>query len=157
MKDNFFLYVGNAYPHKNVELLIRAAEKANKKIIFVGREDYFYKRHGIKPRTVSDTELTTLYKEATALVFPSLMEGFGLPVLEALRAGCPVIASDIPVFHELFGDAITYFDPYSVNDLVTKLQNPPAKPKNIEKILQKFSWRKMAEETLAVYEACDRV
>ena len=79
MKDNYFLYVGNAYPHKNVQLLIRAAREAHARVIYVGKNDYFYQKLGVVPRTVSDAELTRLYKNADALVFPSLMEGFGLP------------------------------------------------------------------------------
>lgn len=157
MKDNYFLYVGNAYPHKNVELLMRAAAQAAVRVVYVGKDDYFYKRLGIVPKTVSDVELSKLYREARALVFPSLMEGFGLPALEALAAGCPVIVSDIPVFHELFGDIPTYFDPSSVDSLVEKLQTPPPKPKNISKLLAKFSWEKMAKETLKIYEHSTRL
>jgi glycosyltransferase involved in cell wall biosynthesis len=152
MKDKYFLYVGNAYPHKNVELLLHAASKAVVRVVFVGKDDFFYKRLGIKPKTVTDPELCQLYKNAQALVFPSLMEGFGLPALEALRVGCPVIASDIPVFHEILGTAATYFDPCDMHSLVEKLKNPPEKPKNIAKLLAKFSWQKMAKETLSVYE-----
>jgi len=152
MKDKYFLYVGNAYPHKNVEVLVAAAKLAGVRVVYVGKNDYFYKRLGITPRSVSDAELETLYKNAQALVFPSLMEGFGLPALEALRNNCPVILSDIPVFHELFGDVPSYFNPHDVNALVTLLQNPPPKPKHIANILAKFSWQKMAKETLSVYE-----
>lgn len=155
MKDNYFLYVGNAYPHKNVEMLERAAKRAGVRIVYVGKEDFFYKRLGINPKSVSDRELSHLYKGAQALVFPSLMEGFGLPVLEALRAGCPVIASDIPVFHELFGSTLAYFNPHDENSLVTILQHPPSRDRffteTVQKVIKKFSWRKMAQETLRVY------
>jgi glycosyltransferase involved in cell wall biosynthesis len=154
MKDKYFLYVGNAYPHKNVEVLIRAAAEAHVKVIYVGKDDYFYKRLGITPKSVSDKELAGLYKNATALVFPSLMEGFGLPALEALREGCPVIVSDIPVFHEILGDSAIYFDPHDVSALIKILSSKIDKPKRLEKT---YSWQKMAKETLLLYENCARV
>jgi glycosyltransferase involved in cell wall biosynthesis len=150
MKDSYFLYVGNAYPHKNLEVLITAAKLAGVRVIYVGKEDYFYKKLGISARPVSDKELTNLYKNAMALVFPSLMEGFGLPTVEAIRVGCPVIASDIPVFHEILGDSATYFNPKSAEELSKILQSPIGKPK---KLAGNYSWQKMARETLEVYSA----
>ncbi len=57
----------------------------------------------------TDTELAFCYRNARALVYPSIIEGFGLPLVEALYYGCPVLASDIPVFHEIGGDHCTYF------------------------------------------------
>ena len=158
MKDKYFLYVGNAYPHKNVELLLQAAEAAWVRVVFVGKDDYFYKRLGIKPKTVTDAELSVLYKNAAALVFPSLMEGFGLPPLEALENNCPAIVSDIPVFHEILGNAVTYFDPHSVEDLAQILKEAAKKRLPVDPdIVKKYSWKKMAEETLSVYEDSLRV
>lgn len=151
MKDKYFFYVGNAYPHKNIEVLIKAAQQAGVRVVFVGKDDYFYKRLGIKPRTVTDTELSQLYKGAQALVFPSLMEGFGLPAIEALREGCPVIVSDIPVFHEILGDSAIYFDPHDAGALAKLLSSNIKKPKKLEK---NYSWQKMAKETLKIYEHC---
>lgn len=148
MKDNYFLYVGNAYPHKNVELLTRAARVAGVRVVYVGKNDYFYKKLGIVPKLVSDKELTSLYKNATALVFPSLMEGFGLPAVEALRAGCPVIVSDIPVFHELLGYSAIYFNPHDPEALAKILSSNIGKPKKLSKT---FSWSNMAKETLFLY------
>ena len=154
MKDKYFLYVGNAYPH--LEMLIRAASRVPAKIIFVGRDDYFYKRLHIKPEHVTDAELSNLYEHAEALVFPSFMEGFGLPALEALSHGCPVIVSDIPVFHELLGDVPKYFNPKDEDALIECLRNPPARTKTFMEraaaTVKKYSWRTMAKETLLVYE-----
>ena len=96
----------------------------------VGNEDYFYQR--LKQRVyemkltdsviffgpANDQQLSNLYTHATAFVFPSLMEGFGLPALEALSFACPVICSDIPIFHEILGDNATYFNPTDPDDLV---------------------------------------
>lgn len=155
MKDSYFLYVGNAYPHKNVELLLQAASIAGVRVVFVGKDDYFYKRLGIKPRTVTDAELSVLYKNAAALVFPSLMEGFGLPPLEALENNCPVLVSDIPIFHEILGNAATYFDPNNVQALAKILKQAAIKRLPVDSgIVKKYSWRKMAEETLKIYGAC---
>ncbi len=154
MKGKYFLYVGNAYPHKNLETLIRAASLARVRVVFVGKEDYFYKRLGIQPETVTDSELSDLYKGAQALVFPSLMEGFGLPAVEALREGCPVIVSDIPIFHEILGNSAIYFDPHDADALAKLLSSNINKPKKLEK---NYSWQKMAKETLKIYEDCARV
>jgi len=154
MKDKYFLYVGNAYPHKNVEVLIQAAKLAGVKVVYVGKNDYFYKKFGIVPKSVSDKELINLYKNATALVFPSLMEGFGLPAIEALRQNCPVIVSDIPVFHELLGDSAIYFNPHDPAALANILTSKIEKPNKLKK---DFSWSKMARETLSVYETCNCV
>ena len=155
MKDKYFLYVGNAYPHKNLETLIRAAARAGVRLIFVGKSDFFYKRLGIQPKTVSDTKLWNLYRGAQAFVFPSVMEGFGLPALEALSNNCPVIVSDIPVFHEILGDSATYFDPHSVDDLVSVLKRAAQKRLPVAAgIVKKYSWEKMAKETLKIYEHC---
>ncbi len=158
MKDKYFLYVGNAYPHKNLETLIRAAAQAGVRVIFVGKSDFFYKRLGIQPKTVSDKELWDLYRHAQAFVFPSLMEGFGLPALEALANNCPVIVSDIPIFHELLKSSAIYFNPHSVENLAKILkQAEKIRPTVNSDIVKKYSWQKMAKETLLIYEHSTRV
>ena len=164
MKDDYFLYVGNAYPHKNVETLIRAAKLAKARVIYVGKNDYFYQKLGVVPKSVSDKELTNLYKNATALVFPSLMEGFGLPGVEAMRIGTPVVCSDIPVFREIYGEACLKFNPRDPEDIKKKLQEVLENKKlrtdlivKGKKQAAKYSWRRMASETLEVYESSDRV
>ncbi len=161
MKDKYFLYVGNAYPHKNLETLIRSAILAGVNIVYVGKDDYFYRKLHIIPKTVNDSELANLYANAEALVFPSLMEGFGLPALEALAHGCPVIVSDIPVFHEILGDVPKYFDPHDEEALAECLKNPPQRSnlfqEKIKRIVQRYSWQKMGKETLSVYEHSARV
>ncbi len=171
----YILYVGNAYPHKNLETLLQAFEvvaQKNKttKLVLVGPDDVFYTRLQrniekslIKNRvqflnSISDSQLVTLYKHANALVSPSLMEGFGLPIIEALSFNIPVIASDIPVYRELFDGLVNFFNPYSVDDLALKLSNAadhklrPADTKKITHTLHKFSWEKAAKETLELYQ-----
>ena len=167
VKDPYFLYVGNVYPHKNAETLISAFRRmnGNVKLVFVGKEDYFYKRlkktvADLSDRVIffgqaSDGELADLYHHAIALVFPSLMEGFGLPALEALANGCPVICSDIPVFHEIVGEYAMYFNPNNTEDLHQKLEQVfKTRPnqKNMRPLLQRFNWATMAQETLRVYK-----
>ncbi|MFH1833046.1 MAG: glycosyltransferase family 1 protein [Candidatus Levyibacteriota bacterium] len=190
----YFLYVGNAYPHKNLERLLEAfclfchpelvsgsqlnrdsdLRQNDTKLIFVGKNDYFYERlkkrvneMGLKDSVifygeVSDEELVYLYKNAKALVLPSLMEGFGLPALEAMSLGCLVLASDIPSFREICQDAAIYFNPNNVNDLAKKLKEICFNDLNhfsdfIKKGRERassFSWGKMTKKTLEVYESC---
>lgn len=173
---NYFLYVGNAYPHKNLERMLtafsRIKDKESKmKLILVGKEDYFYKRlkekvteMGLEHSIIfcgeaSDDQLVRLYKNAKALVMPSLMEGFGLPALEAMANGCLVLASDIPALQEICKDTALYFDPHNTQDLMEKMRevffNDSSRfSKNIEagrKRSKLFSWEKMAKETLNIF------
>lgn len=164
IKEPYFLYVGNAYPHKNLETLISAV--GARKLVLVGKEDLFYKR--LKQNIISsnvtffgeanDEQLASLYTYASALVFSSLMEGFGLPGLEAMAMGTPVVCSDIPVFHEIYGDAALYFDPKNVEDIVVKLdliRDEALRKKLIQKGLlqvKKYSWEKMARQTFEIYK-----
>jgi glycosyltransferase involved in cell wall biosynthesis len=172
------MYVGNAYPHKNLEKLIEAfiafkkESKDEVKLILVGKDDYFYKRlrdriekekleNIIIKHNVSDEELFTLYTHALAFVSPSLMEGFGLPPLEAMSASCSVLVSDIPSFREVCQESAFYFDPSSKESLKQQLQfvynlDHKKKEAHIQNGLNRvkeFSWKRMAEQTLKVYES----
>lgn len=171
----YFLYVGNAYPHKNLERLIQAFKKIvnehqDLKLILVGQKDYFYQRLEKEYQSdniifygkAGDKELVSLYTNAVALVAPSLMEGFGLPVLEAMSLRCLVVASDIPAFREIAGENALYFNPQDLADIHAKLKNvlengEKYKEEKLEKAFnksQQFSWRKAAEQTLNIYESC---
>lgn len=178
LPDNtYFLHVGNVYPHKNAERLVQAFGQnflgKNVDLIFVGKDDHFMKKlkayvnaAGLNPQVifkhnVSDKELATLYKGAAAVVVPSLMEGFGLPVLEAMANNCVVIASNIPSLKEVGKDALIYINPGDTNDIAEKLQYVINSDKdtfkellkNGKKLSGKYSWKSMAKETLAVYES----
>lgn len=178
LPGKYFLYVGNAYPHKNLERLIEAFSQSSKvlntKLLLVGKKDYFYTRLERKVESmglgnsvlflhnVSDGELAGLYGDALALVMPSRMEGFGLPVLEAMQRGCLVAAANIEVFREIAGDIPVYFEPTDVNELANVLESiatgriKNAKEKK-EKGIQhakKYSWQKMARQTYEVYQSC---
>lgn len=176
----YILYVGNAYPHKNLERLVSAflelkKEVSDLQLVLVGKRDYFSKRleDEVKkysnfniqyPKDIifydyaSDEELVTLYKHAELYVFPSLMEGFGLPPLEALSFDLPVACSDIPVLHEVLGDSVFYFDPRDINNMKEaikkSLDNNEKQMKTEEgrRILNRYSWKKNAEETRDVYK-----
>lgn len=165
----YFLYVGNAYPHKNLETLLRAFQERTEKLVFVGREDFFYRRIKSLVRTMKlddrviffgqadDSQLANLYTHAVALVFPSLMEGFGLPALEAAVCGTPVICSDIPAFREILGHLGNYFQPTEfsrLRELIKgalrgKVKIPTQDERKI--LLEKFNWHDMAAKTLHVY------
>ena len=169
----YFLYVGNAYPHKNLERLIKAFNEITReykdlRLVFVGNKDYFYQKlekENISDKIVfygkaTDDELLDFYSNAIALVSPSLMEGFGLPILEAMTNNCLVLCSDIPAFREIAKETVIYFNPYSISDIKEKLlfacsndSNHWNKFKKMAKTKEKeFSWEKMAKETLKVYE-----
>jgi glycosyltransferase involved in cell wall biosynthesis len=108
---------------------------------------------------VPDEELVDLYREAEAFVFPSLLEGFGLPGLEAMAVGLPVVSSKASCLPEIYGDAALYFDPHDLVDMTDKIQKM-IEDKEIRKELikkgfeqvKKYSWQKMAQETLRVYQ-----
>ncbi|CAN5210380.1 glycosyltransferase family 1 protein [soil metagenome] len=174
---NYFLHVGNVYPHKNAKRLIDAfirLELEDVKLLFVGKKDYFmkdleqYARSKFKPEQVKflgyveDSQLARLYKNAVATIIPSLMEGFGLPVLEAMANDSLVLASDIPSLKEVAGDAALYFDPLAVADISAKIRHivesgPSSFNEYRKKGLSKaaeFTWTVMAQKTLTVYESC---
>ncbi|MCD4694462.1 glycosyltransferase family 4 protein [bacterium] len=144
INKRFLLYVGNAYPHKNLDFLIDVFKDIHKKypeidLVLVGKEDYFYSRLKNKivnnkeikkigldksvifPGYVPDEKLEIMYQKALAYIFPSLYEGFGLPPLEAMAKGCPVLSSDQSSMPEILGDAAIYFNPYRREDLIEKL------------------------------------
>jgi glycosyltransferase involved in cell wall biosynthesis len=108
---------------------------------------------------MSDGELAWLYANCQAYVFPSFMEGFGLPPLEAMLYGAPVASSDATCLPEVLGDAAVYFDPSGVNEMSEAIDSLLENKELREKIIQagrdqvkKYSWKRMAEQTLEVYD-----
>jgi len=164
----FFIYVGNFYPHKNIERLIEAFSKIKQpiKLILIGPDDFFAKKtqaiirlFNLKKKIFiyhpkSKSELAFFYRNAQALIHPSLSEGFGLPLLEAAYFNCPIIASDIEVFKEILGREYLSFDPYCSEDIAEKINFfLQKKPKfNYQKIIQKYSFKKMTDEILKIYQ-----
>jgi len=172
LESPYVLYVGNAYPHKNLHTLIRGFElflKTKKgedfHLVLVGSDSFFYNtlkkwvasRPGFNriffTGPISDAQLIDAYMHASALVLPSLSEGFGLPGLEALQLGCPVVCSDIPIFHEILGPSAYFFDPYSEEGLAATLEQIVGKKEQTHPTIPSmFSWGKMAKQTLSIYE-----
>jgi len=104
--------------------------------------------------------MTLLYKNALVFVFPSLYEGFGLPILEAFNCGCPVAASNRGSLPEIAGNAAAYFNPEDISSITDAINNIIADDGTKEKMkkngfeqLKKFSWEKTAEKTLDVYNS----
>ena len=164
MTKPFLVYTGNLYPHKNVDILVLAVEKLKINLAIVCARSVFEKRlpaslYAHYLGRLSDPELINLYHNALAFVFPSLIEGFGLPGLEAMSTGLPVIAARASCLPEIYGEAALYFDPYIVNDLVAKIQSILSDPKLRKSLIakgyrqaQKYSWAKMANETWQIYQ-----
>ena len=181
----YFVYTGNAYPHKNLKRLIQAIvllninrdEKINlliasarnaftsrvEKMIKELKAQNFVKLLGFVP----DEELGTLYKNSLGLVFPSLSEGFGLPGLEAMNAGTILLASEIPVFKEIYAGHAVYFNPLDFSSIEKAMRNvlemDPTERKNLiekgQEFAKRYSWAKMAKETLKIYnnESSNRI
>lgn len=112
------------------------------------------------PGFVSDEELFVWYKSASVFVFPSFYEGFGLPGLEAMQAGIPVVSSNKSSLPEIYRDGAIYFNPFDVGEIADKIKevltNKNLRAHMIEsgkKVAREYSWRKTAKETLAVYRA----
>ena len=164
---NFFLYVGNFYPHKNVENLIEAFSSVDKKysLILIGIDDFFTKRiegflknknlkNIVLIKNLPKDKLKWFYQNCLALVHPSLSEGFGLTLFEAAYYERPIIASNIKVFKELWGENYLSFDPKNPDDIREKINYFLKKrPKfSYQKILQKYSFEKMAFKTFQLYK-----
>jgi glycosyltransferase involved in cell wall biosynthesis len=180
ISDNFILYVGTLQPRKNIARLIEAfslllkneeLSKSNLQLVIVGKKGWLYeeileapKKYNVVDRVkfldfVPDDELKELYHKAQVFVLPSLYEGFGLPVLEAMQHDCPVITSNISSMPEAGGDAALYVDPKNTADIAEKIKkvitHEPLRKEMIakgKKQVEKFSWKKSAEETLAILE-----
>jgi glycosyltransferase involved in cell wall biosynthesis len=109
---------------------------------------------------LNDFELRSLYRLATALVFPSFCEGFGLPLLEAMASQVPIIASHAPALPEICQDAALFFDPESPEDMADKILDVLKATDLREDLIRKgqqrvldFSWESTAEQTLSIYRS----
>ena len=172
--EEYIIYTGSLYPHKNVNLVLNIMPQFPElKLIVACTRNVFWEKfkkevisRGLEDRVVlagfvSDDELAILYKNALAFVFPSKSEGFGLPGLEAMAAGCPVISSNAGALPEIYGVAAVYFDPKNKTELIGKIREISDNQKYRKKMIelgkersQMFSWEKMAEETTEVYAGC---
>ncbi len=157
----YFLFVGTLEPRKNLPTLLKAFEETGLSetldLVLIGRFGWkTEKPKGIRHlENLGDADLANWFKHAEALVMPSFYEGFGLPLLEAFSFGCPVIASDIPVFREVAGSKATYFDPRDSSDLAWHLLHGLDRKTDTSALLSRakeFNWTKSAEEYLAIYK-----
>ncbi|MBU1992373.1 MAG: glycosyltransferase family 1 protein [Patescibacteria group bacterium] len=174
----FLLYTGVFRSHKNLVNLVKAFAVIRKnykldiQLVITGREDKYYpevkntieqlglQNEIVMPGLVPEEDLISLYSTATIYVFPSLYEGFGLPPLEAMQCGTPVVCSNASCMPEVCGDAVLFFNPNDLSDIAEKVHTL-YKDKNLQKKLikkglehvQKFSWEKMAKETLKLYNS----
>jgi glycosyltransferase involved in cell wall biosynthesis len=164
-RGGYFLYVGNDKPHKNLELLLEAYletkdDLGGLALALVGREFAAIPDlpHVVKTGYVTSDELRALYHGAFALVLPSLYEGFGLPAIEAMACGVPVIASSGGALPEVVGDAALSFDPSSrvlLEDALRKMASDEELRRQLvekgHRRARSFSWRAAARTTLDAY------
>ncbi|TSC86365.1 MAG: Uncharacterized protein G01um10147_888 [Microgenomates group bacterium Gr01-1014_7] len=158
----YYLFVGTIQPRKNIERIIEAAYRIKQKLVIAGSKGWGRKLKVVGNVEflgyVPDKKLAKLYKGAIALLFPSLFEGFGLPILEAQACGCPVITSNISSMPEVAGKGAIYVNPYNLDDIVRgmiKINNQDTRNKLIKlgfENIKRFSWEKCARETLKVLE-----
>ncbi len=174
----FFLYVGRLEKKKNTPALIEALAilrednpEVKEKLVLIGNasfgfdevkyviEEFDLNNDVYMPGWVSEEDLPYIYNAASAFIFPTKHEGFGIPILESMACGLPTAASDIPVLREIAADAILYFDQNDKRAIATAMANI-IKDTNLRQELinkglaqsKKFSWLKCAEETLKEIE-----
>ncbi len=166
----YFIFVGTRVPHKNLVRMLEAfvQSKSKNHFVLVGSSGYrsgelydAVRRLGIADRvhsfdSVPNNDLPGLYAAAESLVFVSLNEGFGLPVIEAMACGCPVIAGRVSSIPEVAGDAALYVDPYNVDDIARAIRSVSKKRQVLIRkgLIQakKFSWEKTAGQTVEVFQ-----
>ena len=160
----YVVYVGNVKPHKDLSTLIKAyiqnSDQVNHKLIIIGKKEGFisgdksikkfarkYIDKIIFTGWLDDASVREYVANADLMIFPSLYEGFGIPPLEAMACGCPVIASDIPVIREVCSNSVCYFRPGDVDDLSVKMMKLIKNTKLKENLrlkgshlVKKYSW-----------------
>lgn len=167
----YYIFVGTIQPRKNLDRLIKAFSKTTgANLVIAGSKGWLSeaiyklpKKLGIADRVkflgrVEEKDLPALYSEALALTFPSLFEGFGLPILEAQACGCAVLTSNTSSMPEVGGKGAVYVNPSSVEDIMRgmiKMNNQDTRNKLIRlgfENIKRFSWEKCAKETREVLE-----
>jgi len=174
LPEKFVLYIGTFQPRKNIPVLVEAMRKLDANLVLVGdRKAYnFDKRieevieknnlstQVIFPGWVDEEDKPLLLQMAICFVFPSLYEGFGIPVIEAMAAGTPVVCSDIPVLREVGGEAALFCSPQKssvfAENIKKVMPNSDWRDNLIQKgkkIARKFTWQKMAEKIWEIYKS----
>ncbi len=169
-KGKYILTVASMDPRKNLDRVVEAYEKSNVKkdvkLVLVGKSSSLFNlkiSEEIRSNSIGyvpDEQLAALYQGAALFVYPSLYEGFGIPPLEAMALGCPVILSDIPVFREVFGDAAYYVDPLNSDSIAEGIQkvlsNDNLRNELIARGLQQakqYSWERSAKKLTETIKA----
>lgn len=181
--EPYCFHVGNAYPSKNLARLLTAYHQIRQSqsnypyhLVFVGKKDEFLRRIERQAKKlklsawvhftdrVSDGELALIYKHATAYVIPALSEGFGIPGLEAMHYGVPVVSSNATCLPEVYGRAAEFFDPYKPDDIAAAIRRVTDHPKRQVELkllgaeqLKHYSWKKSAQTVLKGYESALKV
>lgn len=173
-KNKYIVYIGTLQPRKNIIALIRAfkvwqQKHVDWKLVIAGKKGWLFepifqeieqlhlKESVIIPGFVNDDSRAMLYQNAFCLVHPSLYEGFGITLLEAMSQQCPVITSFVSSLPEVAGEAALYFDPLDPEEIVKKLTELEDNPQKREELIKKglerisqFSWEKCGKQTLSV-------
>jgi len=178
LPDNYLLYVGRVEPRKNLSKLFEAyrilkeGRKLSHKLVVVGKIEPWGKKSLalgrqlglgndiVLPGYVAEADLPAIYNGAAAFIFPSLFEGFGLPPLEAMACGVPVIASHIPAHAEMLGEAALFFDPNDAEGLAATINRvlkdddlrEELRAEGLSRVLS-FTWEETARRTLEVYRS----
>jgi len=176
LPEKFILAVGTLEPRKNFGTLIKSfvlikAKLPDSKLVIVGKKGWKYSHIEEKlkefklqddvifPGYLEDEDLKKMYTLATVFVFPSLYEGFGIPPLEAMACGCPVVSSNVASLPEVVGDAGILIEPKNArkiaDSVVSLIENDQIRNMLIERGLrrvEKFTWQKSAEAALAAFE-----
>jgi glycosyltransferase involved in cell wall biosynthesis len=172
---NYLLYVGSRGAYKNFNLFIRAihsliVENSDLSLVCVGggkftsNELKLFKTLNIRNKvyqySLEDSELAEFYKNAIMFIFPSLYEGFGIPILEAFACNCPVVCSNTSSLPEVSGNAAIYFDPFNYESILKSVEkvyfNPNLRNELIRKGVERakdFSWHDTALKTKNVYDS----
>lgn len=153
-KGNFYFALGSLAKNKNFDWIFNVAlNNADDCFVIAGEEVEFYKNAIVKKPNnviylgyVSDQAVRSLYRNCKAFLFPSIYEGFGIPPIEALSVGCPVIAAKASSLPEILEDSVHYIDPYDPNVDLGQLLTQGVEA--ADKVLGKYSWSKSAEKLL---------
>nr|MBC7613293.1 glycosyltransferase family 4 protein [Pseudopedobacter sp.] len=174
LPENYLLFVGDRSGYKNFYLFLNAYEQLSKKYQdlhlvltgggnLIGADVEIINRLKLKDKihhyNVSDEQLNYLYKNALLFIYPSLHEGFGLPILEAFKAKCPILLSDTDCFREIAQDATAFFSPHSREDLIFQIEKMISDNSLREDFVKKggnrlldFPIEKSVQETLDLYK-----
>ncbi|WP_288214077.1 glycosyltransferase family 4 protein [uncultured Bacteroides sp.] len=173
LPKRYLLYVGDRTPYKNFQRFMKAFANLRKTepdlyVVYTGKqlkkaEVIQLTQMNILKYTIhikaSDSSLSELYSRALLFVYPSLYEGFGIPILEAYACHCPIAISNTSCFPEIAGDAAAYFNPYSIDSIcqtIAEIIHDKEKRKHLIRLgdiqLKRYSWEEAARRTLETYK-----